>query len=49
LCFSLAGVFINVKMGVLLKPEFEANHPFLFILKETNNGAVLFIGRFSKP
>ena len=28
---------------------FDANHPFLFIIKEADNGVILFIGRFWKP
>jgi serine protease inhibitor len=36
-------------MGLLKKIVFDASHPFLFIIKEADNGVILFIGRFSKP
>jgi serine protease inhibitor len=38
-----------MRMGFLPVLKFEANHPFLFVFKENNNGVILFIGRFSRP
>lgn len=30
-------------------PEFRADHPFLFLIRDTRTGAVLFLGRFNEP
>ncbi len=30
-------------------PVFEANHPFIFIIQNKNNGNILFLGRVSNP
>jgi serpin B len=30
-------------------PVFRADHPFLFLIRETATGQVLFIGRVAEP
>jgi serpin B len=30
-------------------PEFRADHPFLFLTRDMESGAVLFIGRVNEP
>jgi len=30
-------------------PEFRADHPFLFMIKDRNTGSILFAGRYSDP
>jgi serpin B len=30
-------------------PEFRADHPFLFIIRERHSGLILFVGRLEKP
>lgn len=49
LCSSVAAAIMMTRMGLLKKIVFDASHPFLFIIKEADNGVILFIGRFSKP
>ena len=33
----------------MVPPEFKADHPFLFLLRDKGTGAVLFLGRLSTP
>ena len=43
---AATGVGIN---AMSLKPVFNANHPFLFLIRHRETGAVWFIGRLLKP
>lgn len=36
-------------MSMPMNPEFNANHPFLFLIHHNDSGAVLFLGRMAKP
>ena len=39
-----------VMMRCIVRPVlFEANHPFLFMIHENTSGAILFLGRVTKP
>lgn len=48
---AATGVAIGLRSAAPpAKPkEFKADHPFLFLIRDTSSGAVLFLGRFVKP
>lgn len=46
---AAATAAIMMTRMLLKQTVFHASHPFLFIIKEADNGVILFIGRFSKP
>ena len=45
---AAAATGIGMKM-MSLKPMFNANHPFLFLIRHVDTGAILFLGRLAKP
>ena len=45
---AAAATGIGMKM-MSLKPTFYANHPFLFLIRHVDTGAILFLGRLTKP
>jgi serpin B len=44
-----SGAATWVAMVVSAPPCFIADHPFLFLIRDTRNGSVLFLGRISDP
>ena len=45
-----AAAATGVQMMLMCMPlEFNANQPFLFVIKDKRSGAVLFMGRVGKP
>ena len=39
----------RVKMAVVSRPVFRADHPFLFFIRDSRSGLLLFAGRFMRP
>ena len=46
---AATGVMITIESNDCSPPEFNANHPFLFVIKDKRCGAVLFMGRVGEP
>ena len=43
------GVVVGVKSAPAPKPVFRADHPFVFLIRDTRNDSVLFLGRIVNP
>ena len=47
---ATAAVMVRVTDAVVVEPKvFMADHPFLFIIRDVNTQAILFVGRVSNP
>jgi serpin B len=46
---ATAAVVATKSAGAPVIPEFKADHPFLFVIRDKKSGAVLFMGRVSDP
>jgi serpin B len=46
---AAATVITVVSTAVNLPPVFRADHPFLFLIRDTQTGSVLFLGRLTNP
>lgn len=46
---AAAATLVRVYYGVSSKPDFIANKPFLFFLRENKSKIVLFMGRYCNP
>ena len=45
---AATGVMMNT-MAMIQEPEFTADHPFLFLIRDVRSGALLFMGRLAEP
>ena len=50
---AAAATAITMSPTAVLRPkqpaEFKADHPFIYLLRETQSGAILFMGRYLGP
>lgn len=46
---AATGIGMIGLMSMPMNPEFNANHPFLFLIYHNNTGVILFLGRVAKP
>jgi serpin B len=46
---AATGVVVGVKSLPAPTPEFQADHPFLFLIVDRRNGSILFLGRLADP
>ncbi len=46
---AATGVVVSVKSLPPPTPAFTADHPFVFLIRDTRNDSILFLGRLSEP
>ena len=39
----------RIHQNVPFTPEFKANRPFVFLIREKSTGSILFMGRMTEP
>jgi serpin B len=46
---AAATAVVIVRKSVIIPVEFNANRPFMFIIRENSTGNILFMGRVTNP
>jgi len=46
---AATAVIMGLPGPVVTPISFRANHPFLYLLRDTRTGSILFLGRLSEP
>ncbi len=46
---AATGVIVESTSARVVTPEFRADHPFIFLIRDTRNGSILFLGRLADP
>jgi len=51
---AAAATTVAISARVVMKappppPVFRADHPFIFFIRDTRSGSILFLGRFEEP
>jgi len=46
---AATAVVFGLKSMAVMEPEFKADHPFIFLIRDNRSGAILFIGRVNDP
>jgi serpin B len=46
---AATGVVVTLTSAAPQRPVFRADHPFVFLIRDTRNGSVLFLGRVVNP
>ncbi len=46
---AATGVVVGIKGVMPRAPVFRADHPFIFLIRDTRSGSLLFLGRLSRP
>ncbi|XP_070539048.1 leukocyte elastase inhibitor-like [Ptychodera flava] len=46
---AASAVIVAIKSAMVAQPVFNANHPFIFLIRDNNTGVILFLGRVLHP
>src|SRR2546426_8279833 len=44
-----SGMFFTTGSSIVAPPAFRADHPFVFLIRDSTTGSILFMGRVSEP